>query len=193
MSYLGSDTKRYYIYLPVLLLIAFSITLKAIIDKIRTRKLQLFLLFSIIVLFIPYFTIVGSEEQGHVKNLAYTQAYSPSKCGVASIAEVGNWLRVNSDKNAIIFGTAISEFEYYSNRQVISVPELFFLSKEKIKYYFNLLDINYIIVRQNQILADETWNHLEKYPVSFYLKIKELYPLVYKSSCKDVEVYVVSK
>jgi len=197
-TYLGSDTKRYFLYLPIILSLSYFLVIDRILISLKKIKLNAFkirkflgflLIFISITFLIPY--SVGMRAQIGAKNLANTQCYSPSRGGVSSIEEVGKWIQENSNESDKIFGTSGIEWKYYSKRKVIADARMYFLPRERIDYWLNYLEIKYVVIRQNQILPDNEWNHLEYYPESFYKKIKEMYPLVYVSSYKDIEVYEV--
>jgi len=66
------------------------------------------------------------------------------------------------------------------------------LPSERIDYYPSLWDIQYMLVRENQIPPDEDWNHIECYPKSFYKNLKEMYLLVYTRSYGNIEVHEVN-
>jgi len=197
-TYLGSDTKRYFLYLSIILSSSYFLVIDRILislKKIRSndpkiRKFLGFLLIFISIIFlIPY--QVGIICRIGTKNLVNTQCYSLSKGGIPSIEEVGKWIQENSNVSDKIFGTSGYEWEYYSKRKAFADARIYFLPRERIDYWLKLWNTKYVVVRQNQILPDNEWDHLEYYPESFYKKIKEMYPLVYLSSYKDIEVYEV--
>ncbi len=193
--YLGSDTKRYFLYLSILFSFCYILpiyTFLIYLGKKRTifNKFIVFsIIFMVVVAIIPY--SVSMEAINGSKRLKNTQAYTPSKGGIASIKEVGRWIQNNSAINDKIYGTSAYEWRYYTKRKVIFDFRIYFLSESRIDYWLKYWGIKYIIIRQNQIVPDEKWKHIEFFPESFYKKIKDKYPMVYKSSKGDIEVYKV--
>jgi hypothetical protein len=196
--FIPNDPKRYFLYLPVMLSFIYLLPIHYLAKhlakstghrKAFSRIALLILVFVLVVGLIPYTT--GVFMLGTAERLSTLQAYSPSKGGIASIQEVGLWIQENSNESDRIFGTSAFEWKYYTGRDISTDYRIYFLSEERINYWLNYLRVKYVIVRQNQVLSDEEWNHVEYFPASFYHKIREMYPLVYESSYKDIEVYEV--
>lgn len=192
--FIPNDPKRYFLYLPVMLSFIYLLPINYLAKVTRYRtafsKITLLILvFVVVVGLIPYTT--GILALNTAQRLSKLQCYSPSKGGIASIQEVGLWIQENSNESDKIFGTSAYEWKYYTGRDILTDYRIYFLSEERINYWLNYLGVKYVIVRQNQVLPDDKWNHLEFYPESFVKKIEEMYPLVYRSSFGDIIVYKV--
>jgi len=191
---LGSDTKRYFVYLPILLAFVYPL---ALVFISKTNKgtgksfLNSLIIFLFVVLLVPGITIKAFTVRNATNRLATLQCYSPSKGGIASVREVGRWIEKHSEISDKIYGTSGYEWRYYSNRGISFDYRIYFLSKERVGYWLRFWNTKYVMVRKNQILPDDKWNHLEYYPESFVSKIEEMYPMVYISSFGDIKVYEV--
>jgi len=189
-------TLKHFLYLPVFLSFIYFLPIQLIIKRIKSNNsgvssacALIFLLFIIVVALIPY--SLGIKAQYYTKGLEKTQCYSRSKGGIASIEEVGLWIQRHSKESDKIFGTSEFEWVYYTNRKSSFDYRIYFLPKERIDYWLKFWGTRFVIIRQNQIIPDEKWDHWEYYPESFVKKIEEMYPLVYKSSYEDIMVYEV--
>ena len=192
----GSDTQRYFLYLPVFMAFLCPWPLHLVSENFEMSRHKIASLFLILLTCVIALYLVQAAvgEHSDVRELADTQCYHPSEGGIASIEEVGRWIKEDSGEGDRIFGTSIYEWTYYTDREVWHDYRIYYLSKERIDYYLReTWNIKYIIVRENQIIEDTFWNHLEYYPESFYNQIKELYsPATYISECNDIEVYEIS-
>lgn len=193
-TFWGSDTERYFIYLPFLLAFTYGLVLKLLADRLRPRRSRAALaaLALLALLLMSYMAPAAVDTERSAQRLEMTQCYAPSVGGIASIEEVASWIEQHTDKGDRVFGTSIYEWTFYSNREVLWDYRVYFLSQERVDHYLHLWGVEYVLVRSNQIVPDEEWNHIEMYPASFCEKIADAYPLVYTSVQEDIEVYQVT-
>ena len=104
------------------------------------------------------------------------------------------WLEKNTQETDKLFNFSYYEWTYYSNRETWYDFRILFLEENRIDHYLrDVWDIKYIIVQENQIVPDASWEHIGTYPQSFYDKIGDMYDLpVYTSSYDDIWVYKIS-
>jgi len=191
-TYWGTDTRRYFLFLPVLLafLYAWPLALAAQNFKLSKHRVVSFLIILGIGACILYAVQGGLNELRDQRKLDMMQCYRPSVGGIASMKDVGEWINRNTTEDDKVFGTSIYEWTYYTDREVWQDYRLYFLDKDRIDYYLSqVLDIKYVLVRDNQVI--EPWKHVEWFPESFRDKIAEMYPVAYVSTYGDITVYRV--
>lgn len=192
----GVDTKRYFLYLPVFMAFMYPLTLKLAFQRFKPIKHKVLPAFLVFLTFVSAFYLIqGCWDQGsHVKELARQQAGTLSKGGIASVEEVGLWLKENTLETDKLFNFSYYEWTYYANRETWYDFRVLFLEEDRIDYYLReVWDIKYVIVQQNQVVSDDSWKHVGTYPQSFYDKIRNVYgPPVYTSSYEDIWVYQLS-
>lgn len=190
----GYNITRYLLYLAVFLAFIYLLPVKFIYRKLSKMKRPKIITLCLAILgFISLFYLIQAQigEQKYVTDLETKQCYTPSEGGIPSIEEVGLWINKHTEEADKIFGTSSEEWRYYSDRECLWEYRIYFLPIDRVDYYMKLWDIKYVMVRQNQLLKDRDWDHVEFYPQSFYNNIKENYSLVYTSSYDDIEVYEV--
>lgn len=117
------------------------------------------------------------------------QAYAPSKGGVASVQDVGAWLKQHLGANESFYAVPANEFEYYAQRHGIFDYRLYFLPPDQLSAVIRDMNVRYIVIADSAIQADDAWNNVVKMPASFAINIGRLYPAVYVSSKRDIVVY----
>ena len=193
-TYWGSDTERYFLHLPVFmaLLYPWPLLLASQNFELSRHKIVSGLLILATGACAFYSVHAGVGQLREERELENRQCYHESIGGMASIEDVGFWIEENTEETERLFGTSIYEWTYYTDREVWQDFRIYFLDEDRIHYYLtDVWDIKYILVRENQIIDDHFWNHLEYYPQTFYDRIKDNYELVYTSSYEDIWVYSV--
>lgn len=117
--------------------------------------------------------------------------------GVDSIEEAGAWLRTRLRDDEAFVAASVYEWEYYSERQDLWDEGLdyraYFLPVDRLDYYLNEAGARYVVVRQNQVVEDDEWDHIERVPDSFVRRLESIYPLAYTTSYGDIKVFQVEK
>lgn len=117
--------------------------------------------------------------------------------GVASIEETAGWLNGQLGENEAFVAASVYEWEYYSGREDLWDEGLnyrtYFLPADSLDYYLNTAGANYVVIRENQVIDDSDWNHIELIPRSFLENVEALYPLAYTSTRGDIKVFEVTK
>jgi hypothetical protein len=196
-TFMGTDTARYFLYLPMLLAFTYPLCVGVTFARLRKmwgwkRRVALIGFCVMLAFAILYLYQERDEAQDHIRRMRNTQCYRPCEGGIASIREVGNWVRDNSDEGDIVFGTSIYEWTYYCEREAFWDYRVYFLSPDRIDHYLRLWKIKYVLVRESQMLPDGEWNHIEYYPQCFWNSISAKYELVYISPYDDIWVYEVA-
>ena len=136
------------------------------------------------------------QEEAAVRRAGILQEYSPSIGGVPSIAVTGAWIRDHSGPNDVVFATSAYEWEYYAQRPNLWFQGLnyliYFLPPERIDHYLKEAGAKYVVIRDNQIVADADWVHVGYIPQSFNDSVRGLYPLAFTSPHGDIKVYQVT-
>ena len=193
-TYWGSDTERYFLHLPVFMafLYPWPLLLASQNFELSRHKIVSALLILAAGACAFYAVHAGVGQLREARDLDNRQCYHESIGGMASIEEVGLWIEENTEETERLFGTSTYEWTYYTDREVWQDFRIYFLDEDRIHHYLSdVWDIKYVVVRDNQIIDDFFWNHLEYYPLSFYDKIKDNYELVYTSSSEDIWVYSI--
>ena len=193
-TFWGSDSLRYFLHLPVLMGFLCLLPIKLTFDNFKLPQAKLMTVFMLIVILTvpPYVIRAGINEQAHVKELENTQCYASSEGGISSIEETGKWLKEHTGRDDVVFGTSINEWTYYSGMEAFWDYRVYFLPPDRLDHYLKLWGVKYLLVRDNQIVSDDNWSHLEFYPRTFYENVQTMYHSpVYISSHGDIEVYEI--
>ncbi len=191
----NTDQMRYHLFIPILLSIFSIIGLyflyKFILRKIKIRYIGLIVMCLILVLLFHSIITLAYKDTNFNKRWYRSQLYSPSKGGMASQMEVGEWLYTQTKNNERIWQTCGNELAYYSQREVVGDWRYYFLNEFELRKIFKDVNIKYIVLFDSQIVANEEWKSLCWVPISFADKIRNIYPLIYESSYKDIEIYSI--
>lgn len=200
----GSDTRRYFLYVPVLLaflpLLPF-VQAHSVAEGLRWRNRAAPVAMAVAFLALGLIAVgqlyqMGVQEERVVRRAGILQEYSPSAGGIPSIAVTGAWIRDHSGPDDVVFATSAYEWEYYAQRPNLWFQGLnyliYFLPPERIDHYLGEAGARYVVIRDNQIVADEDWAHVGYMPQSFYDNVLGLYPLAFTSPHGDIKVYEVT-
>lgn len=192
----NNDQMRYHFFIAILFSIFTAISIyfiwQHVIGRQKLNKPLKIISISLIILLllIPLVTLSYQDSEFN-KRWDHSQIYSPSKGGVASIEEVGVWINNNSNENDLIWQISGNELEYYSGRRVKSDYRYYFLNESELEHIFDDGKIRFIVIFDSQIVPDDKWTHYGWVPKSFEDKIKNIYPMIYRSSYGDITVYNV--
>ncbi len=190
----NTDQMRYHMFIPILLVIFIITSLYYLICgliNLFSFKFKLVICPLIILILITSLISVTAKDINLNKKWYRSQIYSPSHGGVYSVIEAGKWLNENTKKNEIMWQTCGNELEYYSDREVIGEPWIYFLNETDLKSVFKDSNVKMIILFDSQIVNDENWRNLCWLPKSFSDKIKKNYKQIYVTSFDDIRVYEV--
>ncbi len=203
--YFGSDTKRLYLFVTALsvLIIIFGYETAWKWLRRRTGNSPRFNRFSIAVTVgVAALLLVSALPQLRAQfqvldNRETTQGGGfASVGGVESIAEIGAWINQNTEPGQGFVAASVYEWEYYSDRQDLWDDgldyRLYFLSPDRIQHYLMTAGAKYVVIRTNQIVEDDEWNHIERVPQQFVTAIEEMFPMVQQSVTADIRVYEVT-
>lgn len=204
----GTDTKRLFLYVPVvasvLVVLPYLLLQPELARLLRTRLSRndlakvvnptaamfasLIMLFSVAPLL--------SAQFGTVEDSESTQGGGfDSVGGINSIAETGTWLNANLGESDSFVAASVYEWEYYSNRQDLWDEGLdyraYFLPSDRIDYYLRQAGAKFVVIRQNQIVDDSDWNHIELIPASFVESLEANYEVTYTSIYGDIRVFEI--
>ena len=147
-----------------------------------------FLIFLLLMLILINVVSLDTKTYQRFKSL---QLYSPSKGGIASVKEAGDWIKNNSKESDIIWQSCGSEMLYYSNREVIGSFEYYFLNEFELNKIMKDQNVKYIVIFDSQIVENNKWNNLCWVPISFSQGIKKNFIEVYKTSYSDISIYTL--
>jgi 4-amino-4-deoxy-L-arabinose transferase-like glycosyltransferase len=120
-----------------------------------------------------------------------TQAYAPSAGGIESIKEVAAYIDKHSSPGESFYAIPDTEFGYYSRRKAVFDYRIYFLSSGDLARVLADMGVSYVVLPKSATLPDDQWIHLFKAPASFGEKLKELYPVAFNTSARDITVYQV--
>lgn len=115
--------------------------------------------------------------------------------GVNSIREAGEWMNGRLLEDEAFVAASVYEWEYYTERPDLWDEgldyRLYFLPADRIDHYLNTAGARYVVIRLNQVMEDDAWNHIERVPVSFVEKLESQYPLAYTTTYGDIKIFEV--
>jgi hypothetical protein len=205
----GSDTKRLFLYVTAFSAIFLALSLKLTWSAMLASPLRNSVghwagasaapavVTVIAVLGVVAFAPLVLSQFRAVDAFQMTQGGGfPSVGGVRSVAETGEWLNENLDAGESFVAASVYEWEYYSRRQDLWDDGLdyrtYFLPPDRLDFFLRSADARYVVVRDNQVVPDELWNHIEQVPGSYVDNLESLYPLAYTSSYGDIRVYRIA-
>ncbi len=205
----GTDTRRLFLYVPVAVSLLVVLPYLAAWPHLRewtqrsaNRQRNARTAISVIgvaALFLAVLAVAPllSEQVGEIRKADSTQGGGfISVGGVDSIAETGDWLRARLGEDEAFVAASVYEWEYYSGRENLWDDGLdyrtYFLSAERLDHYLQQAGASYVVVRLNQVVSDEEWNHIELIPASFLETLEENYPVAHTSIYGDIKVFDTS-
>ncbi len=192
----NTDQTRYHLFIAIIFSLFSAIGIYFLVDvfvlmggfpehiKILTTSL-------IVMVLIMSLITLAYEDSNFNKRWYKSQIYRPSKGGIASIKEAGEWLDNHTEENARIWQSCGNELAYYSEREVTGNFWFYFLEESELREIFRDQNVEYIVILDSQIVDDEKWRNLCWVPKSFAEKIKKIYPLAYRTSFGDINIYKV--
>ncbi len=187
----NNDQMRYHLFLPIVLVYFSSMFIIYLLNKFEKNNFRTTIKILFYVLF--FLKATNSVQASVIKNSYWnkTQIYRPSKGGIYSVIEVGNWLKSNSNSEEKIWQSCGNELEYYSRRNVGGLKSIYFSDNQTIDNYLTQSNYKFLVIFDSQVVNDKEWKHFCWIPESFVDKINVLYDIVYISSYTDIKVYKV--
>ena len=205
----GSDTHRLFLYVPAiasaLLVLPYLFVWQKYGNRMRTylsteRARNIGIPATVAAIAILFAATAVPTLIAQFRTLSsYDQTQGggfPSSGGMQSVSETGAWLKEHLAPGESFTAASVYEWEYYSERQDLWDDGLdyrtYFLEPGRLDHYLKVAGAKYIVIRENQVIEDSDWNHVELVPVSFLEKLDATYPIVYTSSFGDIRVYEVT-
>ncbi len=213
--YWGTDTKRLFLYVPVVATVLlvlpyteFSGQLARAFSQLRMRADRVSVTDGMKSVAVPAFAAaalvlaVSAVVPLLMAQFEVLERYDSSQGGgfeavggIASVQETARWLNSQLSEDEAFVAASVYEWEYYSQRQDLWDEGLnyraYFLPPESLDHYVRAAEARYVVVRENQVVDDDAWNHIELIPRSFLEKVEALYPLAYTSTHGDIRVFEV--
>ncbi|GEM_PF-4080734 len=190
-----NDQTRYHLFIPVLFSIFLIIPIYFFIHNILinfSKTLKLIIIGILILLVFISFIDLTVKDSIYQQKWKSSQLYTPSIGGIDSVEEVGKWVKDNTNKDDLIWQTCGSELLFYSERKVIGDYRVYFFNSSEREEAFKDRNVKFLVIFDSQIVNDGSWDNICKVPKSFANDISKNYPIAYKSSYKDINVYQIS-
>ena len=208
---LGNDTKRYFLHVAVISAVFPVLTLwivhrligkwrnpgrSASIRSIARLSLADGIVAALVILTILEIYPLARDQVQVMENHRFAQGGGfLSRGGMDSLRMASDWLNANSEPSDTYMAASPHEWTYYSQRRDLWREgldyRLYFLPEDRIDYYMRQAEVRYVIIRQNQLVADRDWNHIERVPRSFHAKVRRIYPEAYVTPSADIRIYEV--
>ncbi len=205
---IGSDTKRYFLYLSVIAApfpflpywVGYRWLQRALAGRARVREVFVTvapgIAAGLVVVLLTVIYSMGIMQVRATDGLRETQGGFVSAGGNASLRATAEWLQAHSAPDEGYMAASSYEWEYYSNRPDLWWEgldyRLYFLPPERVDHYLRAGGARYVVIRDNQLVSDDAWEHIELVPLSFQATVRGLYPEVYVSPYGDIRVYEVA-
>jgi hypothetical protein len=185
----NNDQQRYQFFIPLFLIVFIFIFVDKLIKSLGAQYVTKKILITLIISML-FLTVLIPRVQAN-KHWANTQLYSPSVGGVASVSEVGDWLKHKTPSNATLAQVCGNEIQYYSDRKVVGDWRIYYLSPNELRSFFRNMNVTYYIAFDSQVVDDDSWSNLCWTPKSYITTLQNNFPVIYTSSYGDIKVFDV--
>ncbi|MHB8780414.1 MAG: hypothetical protein ACYC55_03385 [Candidatus Geothermincolia bacterium] len=190
----NTDQMRYHVFIsyiltPIALFGAANLT-----RHIARARLRPWILIGLVLLLLAGAVGTAVTYSDRQSGFARSQAYTPSQGGIASVAEVSDWIKHNTLEDEAVLVMPPTEFIYYANRPLDSLDwRYYFLTPEERLALFEDMDAHYVVIMKSIIRDDAVWDHKGYIPASFYFWVNETFEQSYASSVGDIIIYDVER